>query len=340
MILGKATAALTLWAALASGLAFADPTPKIQFDKASFDLVRTSHLEYVTGTITIQNAGDGLLRIKANPTCDCIRASLKPDILGPGGRAELSFWLATGRNRIQIRKGIVVTSNDPQKPSVHLPVNVDHIPLYELTPTWPTFDYIRHGARTNAAVLVKRNDGGKLTLTKVEPSSPWITAMVDKAPSADEQSARVLLELKPEGATRRFSESVQVLTDDPQAPAFPISLDGRIVGDTAWTPEVLYWGIPDASRVNAQAPEAFVVRRLVVTSTAPTQSLELRNVTSTLRELKVELVTKEHGKSYEIVAWLLEAPAASVAGAITFETNVPSEPKISVPVTISVPTKK
>jgi len=48
------------------------------------------------------------------------------------------------------------------------------------------------------------------------------------------------------------------------------------------------------------------------------------------------VVVKEKGKSYDVVARLMQAPQAVVSGTISVETNLPDEPRIIVPVTINV----
>jgi hypothetical protein len=52
--------------------------------------------------------------------------------------------------------------------------------------------------------------------------------------------------------------------------------------------------------------------------------------------MKVELVPVEKGKSYTIIASLPQPPKESVHGSISFNTNLPSQPQLVVPVTINV----
>jgi len=47
-------------------------------------------------------------------------------------------------------------------------------------------------------------------------------------------------------------------------------------------------------------------------------------------------VTLQTGKVYQVVAKLPEAPKDSVRGMISFETNIPSQPTVVVPVNINV----
>jgi hypothetical protein len=61
---------------------------------------------------------------------------------------------------------------------------------------------IRKGETTNTTVQVKRTDGKKLEIKKVEGSKPWLTAKLltaEKTENADDQTARISIEAKPDG---------------------------------------------------------------------------------------------------------------------------------------------
>jgi hypothetical protein len=64
--------------------------------------------------------------------------------------------------------------------------------------------------------------------------------------------------------------------------------------------------------------------------------MELKNPQSTIKGIKVELVPKEAGKVYELVARLDEVPASTISGNVSFETSVEAQPKIEVPVIVNV----
>ena len=66
------------------------------------------------------------------------------------------------------------------------------------------------------------------------------------------------------------------------------------------------------------------------------QAIELKNPQSSIKSIKVELVTKEAGKVYELVARLVEMPASTVSGNVSFETSVAAQPKIEIPVIVNV----
>ncbi|MHC1767766.1 MAG: DUF1573 domain-containing protein [Verrucomicrobiia bacterium] len=302
--------------------------PRIKVDKSVYDFGKVSDVDRVNGTFVIENTGDGVLKIgRPTTTCGCTVAGVKPDTLKPGEKAELAFTLALGRSRAIFQKHIVVDSNDPTNPRVTLTVKADYTPLYDTKPL-SYYLNLRKGQETNLVTRVTRTDGKVLNVTKVEPTREWIQAKADREPNATENTARILLSLKPDGSPGYFTEYLRVFVDDGKEPAFNLTMTGRILGDLNWTPENLYWPISDANKA--------VTSRRVVMRTMLENALEVKNVTSSLENLKVEVVKKPDGKSLELVATLTSIPATSVNGMIRLETNVPSQPTVEVPVWINI----
>jgi hypothetical protein len=64
--------------------------------------------------------------------------------------------------------------------------------------------------------------------------------------------------------------------------------------------------------------------------------LEISNISTSLTNLTVQLVTVEAGKSYAVVAQLASTPKASERGTISFNTNASAQKTITIPVTITV----
>jgi hypothetical protein len=301
--------------------------PKIKFDQTVYDFGKTSQVERVSGTFTFHNVGDGVLKMgKPTTSCGCTVAGVKPEVLQPGEKGELSFTLNLGRSRAVLQKQITVDSNDPDNPKTLLTVKADYTPLYDIVPVSFFFN-VHKGEITNVTARVTRTDGKAFTVTKIKPTQTWIDAKAEPDPSAN-QSVRITATLKPEGTPRYFSEFLNVFVDESEQPAFNVTFSGRLMGDLTMTPESLYWPITDPDK-------ALTTRRIVVKSSLP-DKLGVKNVTSTLKDLNVEAVPKEDGKTLELVAKLVSVPDRTTNGVIRFETNIPSQPKIEVPVWINV----
>ena len=314
----------------------AGPAPKLQFDSTVYDFGATSLVESVTGTFTFHNAGDAELKLqKPVPSCGCTVASVKPDVLKPGEKGELVFTLRLGGNRGHVEKHINVPSNDPQSPNINLAIKTELVQILEVTPAQVMIGDIRQGTTTNVTVQVRRTDGKALSILKAEVTgNSVLRARVE--PWDTNQTAKVIIEVVGEGQPRRFSDQVKISIDGNTQVVASIPVQGQLMGDVNITPEQVFWGIPDPERWPGTYPEAMTTRRITVTAGQPGKPLEIQNVTSSLKEVSIELVTVEKGKTYILVAKLTVAPKEPTRGTISFDTNVPSQPKIVVPVTINV----
>jgi hypothetical protein len=64
--------------------------------------------------------------------------------------------------------------------------------------------------------------------------------------------------------------------------------------------------------------------------------MELKNPQSTIKGIQVELVPKEDGRAYELIARLDAVPVSTVSGNVSIETSVASQPRIDLPVIVNV----
>jgi hypothetical protein len=308
--------------------------PKLQFDKTVYDFGTTSLVDAITGTFTYQNTGAGDLKIeKPQPSCGCTVASVKPDSLKPGEKGELVFTVRVSGQRGALEKHITVPSNDPQTPKANLSIKVEMKQVLDVTPPTIQLGNIRQGTITNVTVLVHRTDGKKLVITKAEPSNKLLRARIEPVTGTNDQSANVIIEIESEGTPRQFSENVKLSLEGVAQPAAVITVNGRLLGDVLVDPAMLYWPITDTSSTNS---EALPVREIKLSSTRPDQPLEIKNLTTNMKDLNLELVTKDAGKAYAVVAKFTQMPKQSVQGVINFETNASNQPKVSIPVTVTV----
>jgi Protein of unknown function (DUF1573) len=302
--------------------------PKIKFDQTVYDFGKTSQVETVSGTFKFQNAGDSALKMgKPSTSCGCTVAGVKPEVLQPGERGELTFTMNLGRSRALLQKQITVESNDPENPKTVLTVKADYAPLYEVSP-FSFYVNLRQGEKTNLVARVTRTDGKPLKLVNITPTQSWIEAKIQPETPATDSTARIEVTVKPGGAPRYFTDLLNAFVEGSDRPAFNVPISGRLTGDLVLTPESLYWPITDPEKV-------LNTRRIQVTSSRA-EKLELKNLSSSLGNVTVEAVSKEDDKTLELVAKLVGVPERSTNGVIRFETNVPDQPTVQVPVMINV----
>ena len=310
-------------------------SPKIQFDSTVYDFGTTSQVQSVTGTFTFHNAGDGELKVqKPAPSCGCTVAGVKPDVLKPGEKGELVFTVTLGAARGQMEKHINVPSNDPQSPTVNLAIKVAVQQIYEVNPGMIQVGDIQLGATTNVTVQVRRTDGKKLSITKTEVTGDLVQARIE--PGDNDQDAKLVVEFKGNGTPRRFGDQVKLFMDGAEQPSSIITVAGRLMGEVDVQPEQLFWGVTDPERWPGSYPEMMTTRKVSITSGQNQKPLEITNATSSLKEVSLEVIPVEKGKSYSLVAKLAEAPKETTNGTISFDTNIPSQPKVVIPVRINV----
>src|ERR1017187_6642383 len=333
----KTLFAATMWTGAWCIAALAEGTPKIQFDQTVYDFGKTSQVATVSGVFKFKNAGDGILKVEPpKPSCGCTVAELKPDTLPPGATGELPFTLSLGLYRMTLEEHIAVRSNDPQTPEVSVPIKGDYTPLYDITPMTLAPQLAFGVNDTDQFTTITRTDGKPLRIVRLDASKPWITATVEPGAKADDATARIRVAIQRDGPPRRFNEFVHVYTaEQTNAPVSSIYVYGQIMGEVSLSPEALYWSVTDSAKTGAERPEALVLRRVTIRS-ADGKTIELKNPQSTIKGIKVELVPKEAGKVYELVARLDEVPASTVSGNVSFETSVAAQPKIEVPVIVNV----
>ena len=312
-------------------------TPKIQFDQLVYDFGKTSLVENVSGTFNYKNVGDGILKIEPPKlSCGCTTAGLKPDTLKPGESGELNFTLNLGRSRANMEKHITVLSNDPKTPVVSLTIKVDYTPLYDLNPMALAVNLAFGVNEAEQLSAITRTDGKPLRILRLDASKPWITARVEPGAALESSTARIRIAIQRDGSPRRFNEYVHIFTiDHTNSPVASIYLYGQLMGEVSLSPEALYWSVTETPQTAAVLPEAQVMRRVTVRS-ANGQAFELKNPKSTIPGIQVEIVPKESGKVYELVAKLNETPGKTVSGNVSFETSVPAQPRMEVPVIVNV----
>jgi hypothetical protein len=326
-----------LWMGLMTATAQAEGKPSIRFEKMVYDFGKTSQVATVSGVFKFKNDGDAILKVEPPaPSCGCTVAGLKPDTLRPGESGELAFTINLGLYRATLEKHIVVRSNDPLTPEVSLTIKADYTPLYDISPMTLAPDLVFGTDEAVQFATLTRTDGKPIRILRLDPSKPWIKAVIEPGAGQDDAATRVRVVIQREGSPRRFSEFIQVYAaGETNTPVASLYVHGRMLGEVSLSPEALYWNITDAAKMPAERPEAQVVQRLAIRS-AEGKTIRLKNPQSTIKGLKVELVPKEAGKSYELVARLDEVPAATVSGNVSFETSVADQSRIEVPVIVNV----
>ena len=313
--------------------------PHLEFEQTVYNFGATSQVATVSGIFKFKNTGDALLTLDPpKPSCGCTVAALKPNTLPPGAEGELSFSMALGLNRGVLEKHIQVHSNDPQTPDVTLTIKVDFTPLHELAPATLSL-LLPYGVNsTTQYTTLTRTDGGPLQIVRLDPSKPWISAVLEPTVTGPTNAAisRLRVVVQREGSPRRFNEWIHLYSaTETNTPATSLYLYGQMLGEVSLEPEALYWSIDSTAQTPAANPEAQSLRRVLIRA-ADGKTLVLKNPQSSVPGIQVELVPKEPGKVYELMVRLDTVPPASLSGVLSFDTSVAGQARMEVPVIVNI----
>jgi len=325
-----------LSAGLAVGAVSAEEAPKIHFDKTVYDVGKVVEGEACSGKFSFRNEGKAVLEIgQVDTSCGCTVASVMPDKLQPGQTGLIAFTLDLTNVRGPTQKGITVPSKDPDTPVVQLTIKADVKPIFEFSPELVFFGEVQPGHAAKSEIRIKRLDGKKLQITKMQ-TQDFITATVEPDKNSNGQSARILVEAKPEGKPGAFTDMLLVHMDDSPKATIIIPLAGQLLGGIKVEPDALVWDLPDPAHWPGPNPDATTVRTLTVSMLQTNQTLELRDFASDLEDLLVKAATLEAGKKYQVLLKLSQSHKESTEGVLTIETSLPSQPRLEVPVKVNV----
>lgn len=223
--------ALTVTLLLSAAVPVAAAGPRMKIVTDSRDLGVVTQGEVVSVSFEIANTGDSPLEIQVQPTCGCTIADFDRSI-DPGATGLVKADLDTAGFRGQIRKTLLVTSNDPVSPSASLEVAADVRPVLEVSPKPLVRIETDQGRSASSSVSIKAADpaGGAFSVTSVEPSQPWVRATVTAVSGDGPSRYDIQLEVTADAPAGILNVPVVVHTDHPKAPTLDLRVVGRVRG--------------------------------------------------------------------------------------------------------------
>jgi hypothetical protein len=311
--------------------------PRIQFETNFFDFGKVTGVETVAGAFKFKNTGDGILKLEPpQASCDCTEPRVKPEALGPGETGEILYTIRLDRP-LNGQRLIRVRSNDPKTPEVQLTVQLDYTPLYQLSPILLWMDLPAGMNETQRNLTISRNDGKPLGIERLTTSKEWIKAAFDSSFKPQESSAQVnVIVRRPPGPPAPFNGAVQMWTSNQTVlPVQTVPVMGEVFGELSAVPAKMYWVIPDFGKDKAAYPAEALTRKIELKSVLG-KPVEIKRVSSDIKGLSVQVVTKEAGRAFDIVIKFDELPREFTNGNVTVETSLASLPRLEVPLTIAV----
>jgi hypothetical protein len=311
--------------------------PRIQFETNLFDFGKITAVETLSGTFKFKNVGDAVLKLDPpQASCECTEPKVIPDTVAPGESGEVRFTIKLDRP-LNGQRMIMVHSNDPKTPNVHLTLQMDYTPLYEFSPKTLTIILPAGKDVLESRVAVIRKDGRPLGVDRITASEDWITAAFDTSAKPEDGSAQINVSVhRPAGPPAPISATIQLWGSQSSHPLQSLPVTGEILGELAANPRSLYWVIPDFGKDKATYPEEALTRKIELKSVLG-HEVELKKITSSIKGLSTKVVAKVPGKTFDLILKFDQLPTEFANGKVTIETSLASLPKIEVPMTVAVP---
>ncbi|RYG47241.1 DUF1573 domain-containing protein [bacterium] len=306
--------------------------PQISIDPAVIEIGEVTQGDKVPFSVQITNTGTAPLSYVTKGDCGCV-VGTPPGVIAPGGVALIRPHVDSTEYVGKLVKALIVTTNDPERPTITIPVKLNVKPLYRfLTPQGSTI--LLDDSKTKDIYLVLA-DGRPLNILqvrfdgipiKVTPTE-WEGELPDPGlnePSKKRKGLKLHLEVTGETIPGRAMGSLTLITDHDRFRVITTTIYAQ-TGIVA-SPDDLYIGalgsVPKSSTLSLSRPgKAFKV--LGVESDNP-------RVTATFEALRpdeVRLKVEYDGK----------ATTGDVVAKLKVKTDDPKQPVVRVTVRGFVP---
>jgi hypothetical protein len=251
---------------------------------------------------------------------------LSEKVIPPEGEGEIKVTYSSGKRKGKQSKSIQVLSDDPVQPQVSLKVQGTVKEAVVCTPNRLNFGNVLQGETVTKQVVVAPGEGEKAKVKAVEVTSEYLTA--DFSKSKEKDGYLVDVTVSPEAPRGRINGQLKIETDNEHAKTVTITVMATITGEIVATPDrlslVLQKGEPNTGSV-------------LSLEKVKGENLQITKIESNPEYITAELQTVEAGKRYKVnVNGTEQAPIGRDNGSVTIFTNDPEDPKINIPLTVTV----
>lgn len=191
--------------------------------------------------LVIKNVGDAPLTIEhVKTSCGCTVAQPNKSLLAPGESDSVKLTYNTRKGVVKVSQNVTVTTNDPQRPSVVIPVHGEVRPLFNATPTSAiAFNQISTESKlTQTVELTSAYDKPlHLKLKPVPANSPFDVALEELEPG---KKYRLSATTRPPLTLGYRNEHVQFETGDATHPSFEINVTANALAPVSVLPSTIY----------------------------------------------------------------------------------------------------
>ncbi|OGL44620.1 MAG: hypothetical protein A2161_11110 [Candidatus Schekmanbacteria bacterium RBG_13_48_7] len=299
--------------------------PEITFEELKFDFGKLNQNEKSTHEFKFKNTGQENLVIEGvKSTCGCTAAITSAKELAPGETGSISVTLDPGNLQGKISKAIIVNTNDPAQKTLRLQIDALVAVDIEVKPEQLFFGKKFYDeTETKQIFLVNHMENKELQISKIE-SDPKTTNLTWKFNKIDSNKFQIDVTLMKGSAPGSFNPSLIIYTNSEKQPQIRVSVKAEILGDIVVNPERISFGVI--------VPGEAVIRKVEIFHRA-SSNFKITKVTTDISKIVTELKTLEPGKRYQLTVTIPKdmSPENRISGMINIETNVKSQPKITIP---------
>lgn len=318
-------------------------SPKLVVEKTEFNAGEVRDGDPVKHSFIFRNEGNADLEIKnVVLTCGCETVDYDK-VVAPGKSGHITLLVKTTGLNGALSKLIVVTTNDPQKPSVDLVIHLtvvndakrpagQVIGPFVVSPSNQVNRTVPIGTAADFAITVYATGNPPSHVTKAVSGGGKFTVSLEPAADGSRYVVRAISGNNlPVG---RHQESIKLATDSKETPEIEVQLDAFVTLPLRVSPKSVAFDRVTSSE-EGQPPRAskFV---WIMQSGGP--ALEIKGIQSSLPFLTAE--RNENGTEGTVVMRILFTgipPKGSHTGKIVVLTNLPSQPQVEIEVTVNVP---
>jgi hypothetical protein len=226
---------LTLLAVLPSPAFAADPLsrlmkgPVIRFDQRTVDFGRIPQHASRAQTFTLRNEGTEPLRIlKVTPDCGCTVAEPADTVIAPGASTTLRVVFSSGEYEGDLRKVVILETNDPAEPRVDLLLLVHVAPEVQISERVLDFGPVRRGGTPVLTTILKAEPGVPFTVRTPVGAEELVEWKVVQDPPTGPGAWKVEARIRSDAPFGRFNVRVEIPYGHPNKKSDHISVRGFI----------------------------------------------------------------------------------------------------------------
>jgi hypothetical protein len=183
------------------------------------------------------------------------------------------------------------------------------------------------GESSEKEVVIRSTDKTPFTIEKVEKQSQHVETELEPV-QGEENAYKLKVKILPTLPIGRLGGSVKVHTSHPKKPVLDIYFHGNVMGPIAYSPQYPRF------RKNEAGQKLYISLRASRSNTF--------NILKISGPEEIETNTKvlQEGKQYNVEVVLTNPLKTNYKNMLTIETDEPKQPKIMLPITLSIPPAK